>query len=111
MTTVTYKYTGIHRPSIEADAGSKLDYTFNWSDWLFAVSDTIATREIVVDGVTAASSSIVDGATEAGTNVTNSRVIVWLENPVAPVASCTCRIVTVGGRRDDRTIYLLVSER
>lgn len=107
----TYKRTGLYAPSIEADPDSMLDYTFNWSDWLNAVSDSIATREIVVDGVTLSSSSIIDGATEGGVNVSNSRVIVWLRNPVAPRASCTCRITSVAGRVDDRTIYLIVRNR
>ena len=111
MPTTTYKRTGLYSPSIEADPDSKLDYTFNWSDWLAAVSDTIATKTIVVDGVVLHSSSIIDGETEEGVNVTNSRVIVWLQNPTAPRSSCTCRITTVGGRVDDRTIYLLVRER
>jgi len=99
--TETYSFVTQQRPSLPKDPQSVLDYTFDWTDWLAGVSDTILSRTITVDGVTVGSSIL------AGDTVT-----VWLAGgTVGAVASCTCEIVTAAGRTDQRTIYLLIQER
>ena len=111
MTTETFNYSGINRPSIPMDSNAVLDYVFNWSDWLFAISDDITSHTVTVNGVTLDSSLVIDGLEEGGANVTNSRVRVWLSSPTVAVASCACRITTTGGRTDERTFYPLGQER
>lgn len=102
MTTETFSLTGPRVPSIPMDPAAVLDYTFDWTEWLAAIADTAASIVPVVDGVVKHSDLVVAGVHT-----------VWLKTPTAgvQVASATSRITTVGGRVDERTIYLLIRER
>lgn len=102
--TDTYSEIGVYRPSIPKDPDAALEYTFDWTDWLAEVSDTIDSYTLTVSGVTKTSDARV-----------GARVTVWVSggtvNALAAPASIACRIVTAGGRTEDRTIYLLIRER
>lgn len=99
--TDTYSEIGIYRPSIPKDPDAVLEYTFDWTDWLALVSDSIATYTVTVTGATKESDVRV-----------GALVTAWVSGGVVgSVASVLCRIETVGGRTEDRTIYLLVQER
>lgn len=101
MITETFSFVGQYRPSIPMDPSAILDYTFDWTDWLTGIGDTIATRTITATNVQVPTSS-----------VNGMLVTVWAHSGVpGSVASITCRITTAGGRQDERTIYLLVQER
>ena len=101
MITDTYSELGIYQPSIAIDPDAILDYTFDWTAWLDAVSDSIASKTITVENVEVHSSSL-----------SNPLVVVWLKNAAPDTrASCTCSIVTAAGRHEDRTIYLPVGDR
>lgn len=107
MSEDTFTEVGQYRPSIRVSPGFRLDYYFDWANWCQAISDSIFSKTIEQDGVTVESSQIVDGETEDGDTVPAARVQVWLTEKTAEPASVTCHIVTAGGRRDSRTIYLL----
>lgn len=82
------------------DPSAVLDYVWDWSAWLGA--DTISTHT-----VTAATGLTVTSATH-----TNTAVTVWLSGGSAGTNyRVTCRIVTVGGRTDERTSTVRVRER
>lgn len=99
--TDTYSEIGIYRPSIPKDPDAVLEYTFDWTDWLALVSDSIASYTVTVSSATKESDVRV-----------GALVTAWVSGGTAgTVASILCRIVTVGGRTEDRTIYLLVQER
>lgn len=99
--TDTYSEIGIYRPSIIKDPGATLDYTFDWTDWLALVADTIASYSVTVDGVTKTSDARV-----------GALVTVWVSGgTLGGVGSATCHVTTTGGRTDDRTIYFLIRER
>jgi hypothetical protein len=100
--TETY-VTVAGKPTIIKDPNAVLDYTFNFTDWLATVGDTITSVTFPnTVGVTVAGSGIVAGA----------KVAVWVSGGTAgSPASVTARIVTVGGRTDDRTIYFKIKER
>jgi hypothetical protein len=101
MTTETYSEIGQNRPSIPKDPEAVLDYTFDWTDWLAGISDTISTKTIVGTGVT------IDSSVQVG-----ALVSVWVSGGTAgEVATVECKIVTTGGRTDERKIYLIVEER
>ena len=88
--------------SMVKDPDALLDYKFNWGDWLID-GDTIADHEVSVVGATKVSSTIDAGATS---------VTVWLSGGMAgSVVPVTCRITTVGGRIDDRTMEIHVMQR
>jgi hypothetical protein len=88
-------------PVIDKDPGSVLDYTVDWTDWLADVSDTISTSSVTASGITKDSS-----------NNTTAKVTAWLSGGTAgQMPSATYRIVTTGGRTDERTIYFNIKER
>ena len=105
MTTETYVETGSGasiKYTIIKDPDAVLDYTFDWATWLALVSDAIASHLMVTEtGITCDSSSIVDDT-----------VIAWISGGTAGTTyRLTCRIVTDGGRTDDRSIFIKIKER
>ena len=96
---------------IEKDPDAVLDYLFDWYDggngWLG--SDTISTSTWILDTGLTADSSTVDGANQVTT--------VWISGGTAQTwdnygswYKVTNRIVTVGGRTNDRTFYVWCRE-
>lgn len=76
---------------------SRLDYSFDWSEWLTALDDEISTYEIDCSARLTLVSDSRDGAI---VTVLLDDGIVGYSYPV------TCSIVTVDGREDSRTIYI-----
>lgn len=101
----TYTITtvdGVTIPTIIKDPDAILDYTIDWTYWLDAVTDTISTKTIVTPtGITCTTSSI-----------SGKKVIMWLSGGTAGTTyQVVCRITTVGGRTEDRSIYVAVKQR
>lgn len=87
--------------TFEKDPNAVLDYTVDWEDWLG--SDTIATSTWPV---------VPAGITEDSTSNTTTEATIWLSGGTAGVTyTLVNRIVTVGLRTDDRTIYITVKEK
>ena len=82
------------------DPNSTLDYVVNWATFLGA--DTIASDSwIVPTGITS--------VTETNTTTTST---IWLSGgTVGTKYALTNRIVSAGGRTEDRTIYVKVREK
>jgi len=103
--TDTYIETGTApniKYTITKDPDAVLDYTFDWTAWLDAITDTIASKVIVVETGITNDSSIIDGKT----------VITWISGGTAGnTYRVACRIVTAGGRTDDRSIFIKIKER
>lgn len=104
MSTETYSEVGQPRPWIAKDPEARLDYSFDWSDWLQA-GELIASHTVSVDVVTK------DSDTRSGAIVT-----AWVSGGTAAageVASITCQITTdsVPARTEQRTVYLKIRER
>lgn len=82
------------------DPSAILDYQLDWSEWLG--SDTIASHT-----VTAAT-----GLTVVSSTATTSAVTMWLSGGTAGTSYVvTCRVVTAGGRTDERSITFDVVDR
>ena len=83
------------------DPSAVLDWMFDWSDWL-ASGETITDHTITVDtGITK------DSSTEAAGKVT-----VWLSGGTAGENyKVACLIETSAGRKDERTIWIKVTNR
>jgi len=83
------------------DPNATLDYPFDWSTYL--AGDTIQTSQFIVDsGIMVESDAILDPA----------NTVIWLSGVAKGKRyAVTNRIVTVGGREDDWTIYVLGKER
>lgn len=84
------------------DPQAVLDYPFDWSIYL-AGGDTIQTSVFVADsGVVVESDTILDPLT----------TVVWLSGGTKGKRyAVTNHVLTVGGRDDEWTIYVLVKER
>ena len=91
------------KPTINKDPNAVLDYTFDFTDWLATASDSIASASFPVTvGVVVNSSGVVAG----------KRVTAWISGgTVWSPASVTVRVVTSGGRTDERTINFKITER
>ena len=83
------------------DPDAVLDYKFDWSDWL-ASNEAISSYTITV-----ASGLTKDSDTESG-----GVVMVWLSGGTAGTTyTVACKIVTDGGRTDERTVEIRVASR
>lgn len=88
--------------SYKKDPAAVLDYTFDWTEYLEPIADTIASVEFVTSaGLTKTSQS----------NTTTTATAFVSGGVVGATEKLTCRIVTTGGRTDDRTIDLKILER
>lgn len=82
------------------DPDAVLDYQIDWEDWL--------------DGDTISSSSwtVADGITEVTDTNTTTTATIWLSGGTDGASyNVVNRIVTAGGRTEDRTITIVCQER
>jgi hypothetical protein len=100
--TDTYVVDDRGRPKINKDPDAVLDYKFNWATYLTAITDTIVAAEAEAD----------KGVEIDSVSFTTTSVTVWASGgDVGETAVLTCRITTLGGRTDDRSVYLKIVER
>lgn len=84
------------------DPNATLDYSFDWTAYLLPITDTIASVSFITSaGITVVSQS---NTTTVATAFVSGGVLGETE-------TLTCRIVTAGGRTDDRTIDLKIVTR
>ncbi|MGW0837587.1 phage fiber-tail adaptor protein [Streptomyces prunicolor] len=85
------------------DPSARLDYTWDWGPWLADVSDTIASATVTVpDGLTAAAEAV----------VSETLVTQRVEGGDLDGAyTLACRITTVGGLIDKRSLDLTINNR
>jgi hypothetical protein len=84
------------------DPDAVLDYSVDWTLWL--AGDLIATSQWILEPAA-------DLEAAVDTNTT-TKATVWLRGGVAGTTYlATNRIVTLGGRTDDRTISIKVENR
>lgn len=101
VTTETYVLDQLGRPTITVDPQATLDYVWDWTAWLAALSDNIASINVTPVGCTLVKSSFNGGLVTA-----------WAGTGVAYMpASLTCQITTASGRIDERTVYLQMRSR
>jgi hypothetical protein len=85
------------------DPSARLDYTWDWSDWLAQVGDTISDATVSVpEGLVAVGSRVVDGA------FVTQRIE---GGAVDSVYRTVCQVTTVGGLIDQKSIYLSIQEQ
>ena len=82
------------------DPAALLDYTWDWSEWLAEVDDTISSATVTVPaGLTAVGAPVV-----SDTAVTQRISGGALDDAYTAV----CQITTAGGLIDERSIYLTI---
>lgn len=96
-------YTGgPSKPTIEKDPDALLDYSFDLAPYLKPLNDTIESAIFIID----------DALVEESTSVAATTAVVWLSGGTpGETHRVTCRFVTAGGRRDDRSIFLKIKDR
>lgn len=88
--------------SFTKDPSAVLDYQFDWAAWL--VNDTITGTPVITITPT--------GLTKDSQTNTTAAVTVWLSGgTVGKTYTVTCRIVTAGGRTDERSITIVCAQR
>lgn len=97
---------------MQKDKDAVLDYPIDYKDWLDDIQDNYASHTVVnVSGIVIDSSSYTVTASAGGVAVTGKYVVVWCSGgTVGETAQFTIRIVTAGGRTDDRTFYLKITD-
>jgi hypothetical protein len=88
--------------AFKKDPNAILDYTFDWGPYLTPLGDTIS-------GVTWVLSTGLTKMSQSNTTTTATAFVSG--GTVGETATLTCRIVTNGGRTDDRSISLKIVER
>lgn len=89
---------------VNKDPQATLDYTWDWTEYLTAISDTISTASITVD-----SGIVVQTQTITGNN---RKVVAFISGgELGRQHVATCKIVTTGGRTDERSIYFNIVNR
>lgn len=87
----------------QKDSSAVLDYGFDWSAWLG--NDTIDTSTWTVDTGIAV-------AADPAPSHTNTTTTVWLSGGTAgQTYTVTNRVITAGGRTDERSFQVLVMDR
>jgi hypothetical protein len=83
------------------DPDAVLDYGFDWSDWLDG--DTISTSSWTIAPAT---------LTKKSDSLTTTTTTIWLSGGTVDVVyTVTNRIVTAGGRTEDRSFEIVVGQR
>lgn len=86
------------------DPDATLDFGVRWGAWL-AKNDPN-------DTISASAWTVPSGLTQVSTSYTTTTTTIWLAGGTAGTSyDVTNRIVTTGGRTDDRTIRINVQER
>ena len=89
------------------DPDAILDYGVTWAAWLAEVGDTLATSAWSIITAATAPPLAIDSDVSDTTIAT-----VWLSGGKAGTKYALLnRITTVGGRQDDRTVYVKVKEK
>ena len=84
------------------DPDSILDYSIDWTEWLATTTDTISASTWIIPTALSTTNNSFGTAT----------TIVWISGGTAgEVYDVTNRIVTYGGRTEDRTIEFTCIER
>jgi hypothetical protein len=88
--------------TLKKDPDAILDYTVDWGPYLTALGDVITSVTWVLSS----------GLTEVSQQNTSTTATAFVSGGVlGDTETLTCRIVTAGGRTDDRTIPIKIVNR
>ena len=102
MTTKTsFRFSQDGKTAIDKDPAATLDYSMDWSAWLLEIEDSISTFTVT---------SV--GCTIQGSNKNGNMLTAWIAGgAIGQDASVTFKIVTTGGRSDERTLFFNIKQR
>jgi hypothetical protein len=89
--------------TIDKDPDAVLDYSQDWSAWLTPLGDTITGAPVWTAGA---------GLTVVSQSNNTTAAIAFISGgQVGNKIPLACRIVTAGGRTDERTVHLKIVQR
>jgi hypothetical protein len=89
------------KPRFIKDPDAKLDYGFDWDDWLASV-----------ESISTVNWSVPEGLTKVSEQDSGSVAKVWISGgTVGTEYTVRCRLTTSAGRIDDRSFIIEVQER
>lgn len=97
-----WNITNPAKPKGIKDPNAVLDFPISFADWLADISDTYQSHAITVTG-----GLVCDSSSQAAGVI----VPILSGGTLGETASFSIRIITAGGRTDDRTFYLKITER
>lgn len=100
MSFETYRRLSDNLMHIAQAVGDKLDYSFDWADWL---NDG--------ESISTSSWSVAPGVTSSAPGIAGEQTVVWLESPATGAFSVTNTIVTSTGRKVVRSFVLDVKAK
>lgn len=103
-TADTYIISSAGKATIKKDPDAILDYSWDWTAYLATISDTISSVTFTLTSP-ATTTPLVKTA-QSNTSLIAKAFLSG--GTLGATETCTCRIVTAGGRTDDRTIYLKI---
>lgn len=108
--TDTYVVSATGKPVITKDPDANLDYTFDWSEWLAPIDDTILSGNATIS--TIAGDLLPANITQQAVTGNSTGVTAWVDGgTVGNQYTVDCHIETVEGRQDDRRIYITIKDR
>ncbi len=114
MATSPYWGNNAEKPTGIKDPNATLDISFDWTDWLGEMGDTISGHQIIIESpMTVVSHTQIGGVVTiflSGGVVGGGSGVGADSKPAYPV---TCRVTTnsTPPRIDDRTVYIRIQER
>ena len=97
--------TNTEKPKGIKDPDAILDYPISFVDWLADISDTYSSHTVFTSGGTGGLTC--DSSSQSAGIITP----IFSGGIIGETAWFTIRIVTTGGRTDDRTFYLKTKDR
>lgn len=99
-------------PTKKLDPQARLDHTWDWGDWM-PTGDYIASYQLLPEtGITFDEDSVHTSPTSGQPLTAVTAWVSWEPGVVIGTRlGITCRITTLEGRVDDRTLYFLALEQ
>lgn len=86
--------------AFDKDPDAVLDYAVNWASWLG------------VDTISTSTWTVATGLTQVTASATTTVATIWLSGGTAGTSySVANKIVTAGGRTDERTLTIVVEQK
>lgn len=95
--------TNPNRPIAEKDPNAVIDYPIDFSEFLRDLNDSYDSHTVIING-----GGIVAGLASQELGVIKQFIS---GGTVGEVASFTVRMVTIGGRTEDKTFYLRIKDK
>ncbi len=98
--------------AFKKDPNAKLDYTFDWSDWM-PTGDTITASAFTIETISGDASPLISSSSPAESfSASSSTTTLWLEDGTAGnTYVVTNQITTSDGRISENSIVIIIEDK